>query len=81
MLVRNTFSLEDKYINSLKIILKKNNLKSLSSLMNKIIEQFLAEYEKKRKIEELTSNYKSYAKKFDKNSFTEIEEFALTDIK
>ena len=81
MLVRNTFSLESEYINSLKDILKKNNLKSLSSLMNKIIKQFLAEYEKKRKLEELEKNYKAYFNSFNKKSFQEIEELALTDIK
>ena len=79
MLVRTTISLQDQYIKGLKKILDETQGKSLSTLFNTIVQDFLARHKKKQLLQTMEQYYKNYADNFDESSFHNMEEAALTD--
>lgn len=83
MITRATFSLQKENIDSLKILMKEFNKKSVSCFVNDILSSFIKEQKNIAHIHTLEKNYKKYSKNFtqeSKKSFQEIEQCAFTDL-
>jgi hypothetical protein len=83
MITRATFSLQKENIDSLKVLMKDFDKKSVSCFVNDIISSFLKEQNKISHMNTLEKNYKKYAQNTtqeSKRSFQEIEQCAFTDL-
>ena len=80
MHARTTFSLELENLEALKKIAEQRRIKSLSKLVNGILSDFLKNYQKKKKLDQMAKRYKKYAEEFDHKAFSELEEGLLGDL-
>ena len=80
MLTRTSLSLERNLIKALKNIAKDEKQKSLSSLINRIIKDFVNKYEQEKTRKQLEKNYQQYAKKINQQDFSSLESALIADI-
>ena len=80
MPTRTSFSIEENLIRALKNITRDKSQKSLSSLVNKIIKDFVSKYEQEEKSKQLKKNYQQYAKKHNQEDFSKLESALITDV-
>ncbi len=80
MFARTTISLEQSDLQMLQNLIFKENEKSLSSFIGKLIKEYLQRKEKELLMKKMEENYKKYTSNLDQKAFYEIEEITLEDL-